>query len=60
MQIEGFTGPATPKELAARLKNRTARWVRRECREKRIETLPIGRPYLIPEYEANRILGIEK
>ena len=53
-----FEIPVTPKELAFYLPNRSARWVRARCKSGNIKTLDIGRPYLIPHYEANRILGI--
>lgn len=54
-----FEDPVTCKELAYYIPGRSARWVARECRERRILTLPIGKPYLIPPHEANRILQIE-
>jgi hypothetical protein len=59
MSQETFTEPATPQELAYELKIRSVRWVRQQCKLKKIKTLPIGAPYLIPAYEANRILGVE-
>lgn len=52
-----FVEPVTCKELAYYLRLRTPRWVASECRAGRIETLPVGRPYLIPADEANRILA---
>jgi len=54
-----FSQPVTPKELAHHLPGRDARSIRRLCRMREIETLPLGIPYLIPAHEANRILAIE-
>lgn len=55
-----FSDPVTPKELAFYLKGRSARWVARECGAERIKTLPVGKPYLIPADEANRLLQVNQ
>ena len=54
-----FEEAVTCKELAYYLPNRSARWVATECKLERIKTLPVGKPYLIPPYEANRLLGYD-
>lgn len=38
--------------------NRTAEWVRKECRRKRIRTVA-RHPYLIPQSEALRVISPE-
>lgn len=57
--VPPFENAVTPKELAYYLPARDARWVARECGLGNIKTLPVGRPYMIPAIEANRVLGLE-
>lgn len=51
--------PKTTKELAYEL-GRSSRWVADRCASGEFETLPVGKPYLIPVRECNRILKNER
>lgn len=54
-----ITAPQTTCELAFIL-GRSSRWVADKCRSGEIETCPVGKPYLIPVNECNRILKNER
>lgn len=51
-----LASPMTPKQIAPLL-GRSTRTIQRLCARGRVRTVPVGRPYLIPSAEVDRLLA---